>query len=149
VGGTALDLAAGRHALFLAQRKWRVTAVDISDVAIRTIEQKARQLGVSLEMFAMNAKDYPFASDQLDLIIMFYHFDSGIVPRALSALRPGGLMLCKGSLILRDYEGTAPSNLQPFKSGEILDSLPGMRVLHHQERPVRDREVVEYVGQKC
>jgi hypothetical protein len=27
--------------------------------------------------------------------------------------------------------------------------LPGLRVMHHQERPVRDRGVVEYVGKKA
>lgn len=36
-GGTALDLAGGigRHALWLAKRNWRVTVVDISEVANR------------------------------------------------------------------------------------------------------------------
>jgi hypothetical protein len=26
--------------------------------------------------------------------------------------------------------------------------LPGLRVIHHQERPVRNRGVAEYVGRK-
>ena len=43
-GGTALDLAGGigRHALWLAKRNWQVTVVDISEVAIRKLDQKAQ-----------------------------------------------------------------------------------------------------------
>ena len=39
------------------------------------------------------------------------------------------------------------SNLRPLEGGEILSRLPGLRMLH-LERPVKDRGVVEYVGQK-
>ncbi len=46
--GRALDVAggAGRHALWLAQRGWQVTLVDISDVALRMAEQAAEECGV-------------------------------------------------------------------------------------------------------
>jgi SAM-dependent methyltransferase len=149
-GGTALDLGAGlgRHALFLAQRQWNVTTVDISEVAVRALSEKALHLGVSLKTLAIDAKDYPFALNQFDLIIMFYHFDRDIVPSALDALKPGGFILCKSSMIWSRYEGKTPANLQPLGSGEILSMLPGLQVLRHEERPVRDRGVVEYVGQK-
>jgi SAM-dependent methyltransferase len=75
--GAALDLAGGvgRHALFLAQRKWSVTVVDISAVAIRILTQKARQLDLTMDMLAMDAKEYLFAPNHFDLIVMFYHFD--------------------------------------------------------------------------
>jgi SAM-dependent methyltransferase len=148
LGGNALDVAGGlgRHALFLAQRKWKVTTVDISQVAIRTLGQKAQQLGVTLDMFALDAKDYLFASNQFDLIVMFYHFDRGLTSKVLSSLKPGGVLVCKSYMMWTRYEGTAPRNLQPLKNGELLSMLPGLQVLHHQERPVRNHGVVEYVG---
>jgi hypothetical protein len=31
---------------------------------------------------------------------------------------------------------------------KIVPMLPGLRVIHHQERPVRNRGVAEYVGRK-
>jgi 2-polyprenyl-3-methyl-5-hydroxy-6-metoxy-1,4-benzoquinol methylase len=148
LGGNALDVAAGlgRHALFLAQQKWRVTTVDISKVAIRTLAQKAQQLGVALDMFALDAKDYLFASNQFDLIVMFYHFDRDLASKILSSLKPGGLLICKSYISWTSYEGTSPRNLQPLQNGELLSMLPGLEVLHHQERPVRGQGVVEYVG---
>ena len=61
-GGMALDLAGGigRHALWLAGRNWQVTVVDISEVAIHQLEQKARNLDVALNLFTLDASDYPF-----------------------------------------------------------------------------------------
>jgi SAM-dependent methyltransferase len=149
-GGHALDLAGGvgRHALFLAQRRWSVTVVDISEVAIRLLTQKARHLDLRLEMFSMDAKKYLFTPRYFDLVVLFYHFDRDIVSGLLSTLKPDGLLICKTSVISRPYQGAAPPNLQPLQAGEILSWLPRFRVLHHAERPVRDRRVVEYVGRK-
>src|ERR1700677_3652533 len=61
-GGTALDLAGGigRHALWLAKRNWQVTVVDISEVAIRKLDQKTQQLGLTMNLFALDAKEYDF-----------------------------------------------------------------------------------------
>lgn len=149
-GGDALDLAGGvgRHALYLAQRRWSVTVVDISAVAIRLLTQKARQLDLTMDLFAQDAKEYLFTSKQFDLIVMFYHFDRDTVSQVLSALKPGGLLICKSSVIWKPYEGVTPLNLRPLEGGEILSRLPELQVLYHSERPVRDRGVVEYIGQK-
>jgi SAM-dependent methyltransferase len=149
-GGTALDLAGGvgRHALWLAKRNWRVTVVDISEVAIHKLHQSAQQLDLTLDLLALDAKEYPFKPACFDLIVMFYHFDRDICPRVLSTLKPDGFLICKSSLSLDSYEGVAPVSIRPLARNEILSMLPGLRVLHHQERPVRDRGVVEYVGRK-
>lgn len=149
-GGTVLDLAGGigRHALWLAKRNWQVTVVDISEVAIRKLEQKAQELDLTLELLALDVKEYLFKPTCFDLIVMFYHFDRDICPRVLSALKPGGFLICKSSLSWDSYEGVAPASIRPLARGEILPMLPGLQVMHHQERPVRDRGVVEYVGKK-
>jgi SAM-dependent methyltransferase len=149
-GGAVLDLAGGigRHALWLAKRNWQVTVVDISEVAIRKLDQKALQLDLTLDLFALDAMDYQFKPGYFDLIVMFYHFDRDICPRVFSALKPGGLLICKSSLSWNLYEGSAPANIRPLGKNEILSLLPELRAVHHQERPVRDRGVVEYVGRK-
>jgi SAM-dependent methyltransferase len=149
-GGTALDLAGGigRHALWLAKRNWQVTVVDVSEVAIRKLDQKAQQLDLALDLFALDAKEYQFEPACFDLIVVFYHFDRDICPRVLSTLKAGGILICKSSLSWDSYGGTAPASIRPLARGEILSMLSGLRVMHHLERPVRDRGVVEYVGKK-
>jgi SAM-dependent methyltransferase len=149
-GGTALDLAGGigRHALWLAKRNWQVTVVDISEVAIRKLDQKARQLDLALDLFALDAREYPFKPAYFDLIVMFYHFDRDICPKVLSTLKTGGILICKSRVSWDSYEGAAAASIRPLARSEILSMLPGLWVMHHQERPVRDRGVVEYVGKK-
>lgn len=149
-GGVALDVAGGigRHALWLARRNWRVTVVDISEVAIRKLDQKMRQLDLSLELFALDAKEYPFKPACFDLIVIFYHFDRDICSSVLSALKPGGFLICKSALSWDGYEGTPPTSIEQLRRSEILSMLPGLRVMHHEERPVRNRGVAEYVGMK-
>jgi 2-polyprenyl-3-methyl-5-hydroxy-6-metoxy-1,4-benzoquinol methylase len=149
-GGVALDLAGGvgRHALWLATKRWHVTVVDVSAVAIEKLDAQARKLNLQPTLFAMDAMDYEFKPACFDLIVLFYHFDRQTASRVLSALKPGGFVICKSSVLSSPYQGAAPASLQPLKDNEILSLLSGLRVLDHRERPVRDRGVVEYVGQK-
>ena len=149
-GGTALDLAGGvgRHALWLAKRNWRVTVVDISEVAIHKLDQKALQLNLRLDLFALDATEYQFEAGHFDLIVMFYHFDRDTCARVLSALKPGGFLICKSSLSWDIYEGIDMTSTKPLEKSEILSILTESRVVHHQERPVLDRGVVEYVARK-
>jgi SAM-dependent methyltransferase len=149
-GGTALDLGGGigRHALWLAKRNWQVTVVDISGVAIRKLDQKARQLDLMLDLFALDAREYQFKPACFDLIVMFYHFDRAICPSVLSTLKPGGLLICKSSLSWKSCEESDQLSIRPLARNEILSMLPALQVMRHQERPVRNRGVLEYVGKK-
>lgn len=149
-GCTALDLAGGlgRHALWLAERGWKVSVVDISEVAIERLDEKARRLGLALDLSVSEVTSYQFKPRKFDLIVMYYHFDRRVCADVIEALRPAGLLICKSSVSLLPYAGDTPSHIQPLEKGEILDLLPELRILHHAERPVRDRGVVEYVGQR-
>ena len=142
-GGVALDLAGGlgRHALWLASRKWEVSVVDISEVALQKLNQKATQLELELELFVGDAAEYGFERAHFDLIVCFYHIDRRLSPRIVSALKTDGLNW--GS------EGDpTPSDTGPLGANEILSLFPELQVVYHGERPVRGRGVLEYVGKK-
>jgi SAM-dependent methyltransferase len=148
--GVALDLACGlgRHALWLASRSWQVSGIDVSDVAIGKLSQAALELDVDLAVFVGDAAEYKFEPTRFDLIVLFYHMDRSLFPKMVSALNPGGLLICKLSLPW-DSEGrlTAVAT-DPLGRNELPSLVPELHVLYHQERPVRDRGVVEFVGRK-
>jgi SAM-dependent methyltransferase len=148
--GVALDLAGGlgRHALWLASRSWQVTVVEISDVAIGKLSQAALELNVNVDLFAGDAAEYELEPAQFDLIVLFYHLDRSLFPRIVSALKPGGLLICKMSLRWDSGEGLTTASTNPLHRNELPSLVPALDVLHHQERPVRDRGVVEFVGRK-
>ena len=148
--GKALDLAGGlgRHALWLASRQWQVTVVELSDVAIGKLSQAALELNIKLELFAGDAAGYTFEPARFDLIVLFYHLDRSLFPRIVSALKPGGLLICKMSLRWDSRESSTTAGTDPLHRNELPSLVPELDVLHHEERPVRDRGVVEFVGRK-
>lgn len=148
--GTALDLAAGlgRHALWLAERAWQVSAVDVSGVAISKLSQTAAQLNVEIKLFAIDAAEYDFASARFDLIVLFYHMDRTLFPKIVSALNPGGLFICKMAVHWGSEIALPRGNFQPLIKNELVSLVPGLQAMHYHERPVRGRGVVEFVGKK-
>jgi SAM-dependent methyltransferase len=144
--GLALDLACGlgRHALWLASRHWRVSGVDLSEVAIEELRRAALERKVDLDLFVRDASGYEFAPARFDLIVLYYHLDRSLFPKIISALKPGGLLICKMSLRW-DVLGSAAD---PLNRNELPSLVPELEALDHQERPVRDRGVVEFVGKK-
>jgi SAM-dependent methyltransferase len=147
--GSALDLAGGlgRHALWLASRKWQVTVIDVSDVAISKLNQVALDLNVTLDLIVGDAAEYNFEPVRLDLIVLFYHLDRGLFPKIVSALKPGGLLLSK--MALQWDPGNSEAVIaSPLRGNELPSLVPELHVLHHHERPVRDRGVVEFVGRR-
>jgi SAM-dependent methyltransferase len=150
VAGLALDLAAGlgRHALWLASRSWQVTVVELSDVAIGKLGQAALELNVNVDLIAGDAADYKLEPAQFDLIVLFYHLDRSLFPGIVSALKPGGLLISKMSLRWDSVESLTTASINPLHRNELRSLVPELDVLHHQERPVRDRGVVEFVGRK-
>jgi SAM-dependent methyltransferase len=148
--GVALDLAGGlgRHALWLASRNWRVTVVDLSEVAIGKLSQAALELNVRLDLLVGDAAEYNFKPRRFDLIVLFYHLDRNLFSKMVSALKPGGLLICKMSLQWDSDGRFAAVNADLLGRNELPSLVPELHVLYQEERPVRGRGVVEFVGRK-
>ncbi len=99
--GEAVDLAAGegRHALWLAGRGWRVTAVDFSPVGLahgRSQPDADRVTWVTADVV-----DWPGPSAAVDLVLVAYlhlgeEVGRAVLQRAAGWLRPGGRLLVLG-----------------------------------------------------
>ena len=148
--GVALDLACGlgRHALWLASKNWRVSAVDLSAVAIGKLSQAALGLNVKIDLFVGDAAEYKFEPTRFDLVVLFYHLDRSLFPKMVSALKPGGLLICKMSLQWDPDGGLTGVSANPLGRNELPLLVPELHVLYHEERPVRGRGVVEFIGRK-
>jgi len=146
--GVALDLAGGlgRHALWLAKRKWQVRVVDISEIAIQKLRHASLRQNVALDLLVADASDYRFEPERFDLIVLFYHLDRSLFPKIVSALKPDGLLICKMSLRWSAGASSTSESKAPLERNELPSLVPELHVLHHQERPVRDRGVAEFVG---
>ncbi|WP_326552233.1 SAM-dependent methyltransferase [Micromonospora sp. NBC_01813] len=100
--GTALDLGCGpgSDAIWLAQRGWQVTAVDISGTAVARVEAMADDIGLGDQVTGeRHDLAHSFPTGTFDLVNAQYFHTPFAMPRsqvlrsAAQALRPGGLLL--------------------------------------------------------
>jgi SAM-dependent methyltransferase len=101
--GRALDVACGegRNAVWLAERGWRVTGVDFSDVALAKAEQLADARGVEVEWVPADVLEYRPEPRSFDLVAVLYlQLPAPELARALraavAAVAPGGTLILLG-----------------------------------------------------
>lgn len=96
----ALDVGCGEgaDAIWLAQRGWAVTAIDVSGVALNRALEAADLAAVTVEWVCGDARSTPFPARSFDLVSMQYP----ALPKAdgevaawplLDAVRSGGVLL--------------------------------------------------------
>lgn len=106
---TALDVGCGEgaDALWLAERGWEVTAVDISGVAIERARAEADRRGLEVTWIA---GDFPGdVPGEFGLVSLHYPaFPIGtidaVVPGLIDAVAPGGMLLLVGHAPPEDLE---------------------------------------------
>jgi len=152
--GAALDLAcgAGRNAVWLAERGWRVTGVDFSGVALGIARDLAASHGVEVEWVEGDVTGWAPPSRAFDLVCALYLQlpapERRVALRhAVDALRPGGTLLVVGHDLLNMTEGwggpTMPDVLfTPADiAAEVGDDLQ-VEKAERVRRPVEDGGVL-------
>ena len=98
--GRALDVGCGEgaDAIWLGQRGWRVTAIDISEVAICRARDASQPAGAFVEWICGDALETRFRARSFDLVSMQYPALPKVAGEAavrtlLDTVRPGGLLL--------------------------------------------------------
>jgi SAM-dependent methyltransferase len=149
--GRALDLAcgAGRNAIWLAERGWRVTAVDFSGIALGMARTLAAERRVDLEWVEADAVAWTPTARAYDLVCVFYLQLPALerpiaLAHAASAVRPGGTLLIVGHHLLNLTEGwggpTQPDVL--FTPDDIVAEIGDLRI----EKALRVHRTVEEPG---
>lgn len=136
-GGLALDLACGlgHDAVFLAQKGYRVVAIDGSRVGLARGLASAREVGVDGQVLFAQADLDHFrpAVDRFELVCVLRFLSRDLFPWLLRALKPGGRLIY-ATLNWR-WSETHPEVNPDFllKPGELLGAFPGLDVIEHQE----------------
>ena len=138
----ALDLAAGegRNSVWLAERGWRVTAVDFSGVGLDKGRKLSSARGVSdgqIDWLVADLLDYNPPPHTFDLVLIAYlHLEPNaratVFGRAAAALAPGGTLFAVGHDVANLTEGTGgPQDPAVLYTADALRAdLPGLRVIH-------------------
>ncbi len=133
--GRALDIAAGlgRNSLFLAEKGFKVDAIDYSDIAV----QKLKSLHPNINPVQADLDTYRIEENQYDLIINFNYLNRRLFPQIIYGLKPDGLLIFQ-TFLDGEEEGLAQPSNPDFllKKNELLHSFLRLRVLFYKEEKV-------------
>jgi tellurite methyltransferase len=132
--GRALDLAcgAGRHAIFLAQLGWQVTAVDIAPGAMP-------DPAIEVCVADLESGGFPIAPGAYDLIIDWLYFQRDLIPQIQAGVRAGGVAALCFRVSGRFAADTA----------ELRGQFEGWEVLHYAEDAERVELIVRQTNTAC
>ena len=141
--GTVLDMGMGegRNAVFLAQKGYKVTGVDISSVAVKKAYLLAQEFGVKIKGVVASLSNYKITPSSFDAIVCFYYVDRSLVEKIKTWLKPGGILIYEAHTAReKNNRKNDPMDEGTYlKEQELLTLFPGMRVLKYEE-PLHGKE---------
>jgi tellurite methyltransferase len=148
VGRRALDLAcgAGRHALFLAARGFRVTAVDASRVGVELTRERARERGLAVDARVADLERGEFRIEPAayDLVCDFYYLQRDLFPALRAGVRRGGLFVAAIHLVDEDQRAGPMNPDFLLHPGELRAEFDGWELLHYHETADTDTDAGQH-----
>ncbi len=135
-GARVLDIGMGegRNAVFLATKGYKVTGIDISQVAIQKARFLAKEFGVRIDTIHKSMKDLKIKHGTIDAIICFYYVDREIVKTLMDWLRPGGVLIFEAySINQKTLNNMDEDDSYLLRESELLTLFPGFRILKYAE----------------
>jgi tellurite methyltransferase len=133
--GRALDVACGkgRNALFLAERGFDVTGLDISSVALSEARRRALARSLSASFQQADLENVQLAVAHYDLIINFNYLQRSVIPQIHSALKLGGHVIFETYLIDQKEIGHPKNPQYLLAHNALLNFFRAFRVLCYRE----------------
>lgn len=142
--GRALDLACGtgRHAIFLAEHGWDVTAVDNSAVGIGIARERAAEKGLDIDFRIADIEKGGFTIEpgSYGLICDFYYLQHDLFPAMKQGVRPGGTVIST----IHIYGEGEDSEGFLLKEGELRGFFDDFGVLHYYESSLTDTDAGDH-----
>lgn len=138
--GAALDVACGkgRNAIFLARQGFRVTAMDISPVALAQGCQRAAASAVTIDWRQCDLEHLELGAGEYDLIVKMNYLQRSLIPQLKRALKTGGYIICDTYLIDQKEIGHPSNPAFLLAHNELLGYFRDFRVLLYREGKLDD-----------
>jgi tellurite methyltransferase len=138
--GKALDIACGKgqNALYLAERGFTVTALDISSIALNQGRQRAQEHNLKIDWQQRDLETVALPQSEYDLVINFNYLQRSLIESIKGAVKLTGYVIFETFLIDQAAIGH-PKNLDYLlKHNELLDCFRDFRVLRYREGKITD-----------
>jgi SAM-dependent methyltransferase len=134
--GVVLDVAcgSGRHALFLAERGWRVHAVDRDAGALGRVGQAGRVGRITTECIDLEGGNPKLGEGLYEAVIVFNYLHRPLMPAIVNAVRPGGGVLIYETFTVGQARRGRPRNPDfLLREGELPTLVAPLKVLRARE----------------
>lgn len=133
--GSALDLACGRagNATLLVKYGFKVDAVDISPVVLKSVEKFVAQQGLSISCECRDVEKEGLSEKKYDVIIVSYFLNRTLFPQIIRTLKPNGLLFYE-TWSQQKVDDSGPKNPDfRLKAGELFDLTTKLKPLFYRE----------------
>jgi tellurite methyltransferase len=138
--GRAMDVAcgAGRNTLYLAQRGFKVDAIDISGEALERARTAAAQMHLDVNWLEHDLDEKLELDTSYQLILIVRYVNLPLVRQMATNLAPGGFLVCEQHL-LTAADVIGPTN-PAFRvsPGDLVAAAEGLHVQHLEETLVTE-----------
>jgi SAM-dependent methyltransferase len=134
---SVLDVAAGsgRHAIWLAARGCRVTAVDRDAESMKSLTGHAEVVVADLE-----SGPWPFADRRFDAIVVTNYLWRPLFATLVAALAEGGMLVYETFAAGQETIGRPSRPDFLLARGELLEALKGLRIVAFEDGFLTDPE---------
>ncbi|HEY2421855.1 MAG TPA: class I SAM-dependent methyltransferase [Neobacillus sp.] len=151
-GGKALEFACGLggNSVFLAQLNYQVQAIDISDVAINYLEEKAEKLKLDIypqlcDLTELNKLD--LQNSFFNLVVITYYLDRSLFPIVKRIIKENGYFFMETYYQSPQHENQGVSNQYKLQPKELLLEFTEWKVLYFEENQQEGKQTI--FCQKC
>lgn len=143
-GQTALDIACGLggNSLLLTDIGYTVHALDISDVAINYLKEKAEEKKLPIIPRTCDLTKLHNLTDSFDMIVMTYYLDRNIFPVVKSMVKEKGYFFMETFYTSPLTEGQTISEKYQLQPQELLHEFQGWKILFYEENEQEGRQTI-------
>lgn len=147
----------GRNSVFLAKQGFRVTAFDISPIAIEKSKKLSTGHNLNLKSFVADCDSWRWEEHSYDVVVaIFIQFAEPAMRKRLfknmiSSLKPGGILLLEGYTPKQlEYKTGGPGNIDNlYTKVMILELLSGLRIVEFMEHEKELNEGSHHKGRSA
>lgn len=146
IGSTAIDIASGLggNSFFLEEQGYEVTAVDISEVAVKFVSEQAARRRLKIKALTADLTQVPndIFQYKFDLAVITYYLDRMLFPFVKEMVNE------KGYFFMETYYKTDGGGNQPIsqqyklESNELLKEFSEWKVLFFEENEQEGRQTI-------
>ena len=150
--GRAIDVAggAGRHAIWLAQRRLDVTIADVSPRGLTVAQARAAEAGVKITPLQIDLEEASFPPGPWDLILSICYLWRPLFAAYPTALAAGGMLVVIQPTKTNLERHEKPPEGYLLEDGELPGLVRGLEIVRYEEGWLADgRHDAVLVARNC